>query len=454
MNPSHALIIDDEPDIRELLELTLSKMGIETTSATDLGAARQLLTRHKFDLCFTDMQLPDGDGLDLVRYINSELPELPVAVITAHGSMSTAVEALKNGAFDFVSKPVQLARLRQLVEQALRLRRIDGDAALAAHNALVGNSPVMRKLQTQIDKLARSQAPVHLFGESGSGKEMVARCLHAKSPRREAPFVPVNCGAIPEGLVESEFFGHKKGSFTGATQDKEGLFQAANGGTLLLDEVAELPMAIQVKLLRVIQEMQVRQIGSQQETPVDVRILSATNKNLGQLVEAGDFREDLYYRINVISVHVPALRQRTEDIEMLSRHFLERQALPGGAQFKISADALEKLRSYTFPGNVRELQNILERACALCDDDCIRAEDLSFNPAVSADDASQLPAHRVDDSNLGDYLEGHERLKIIEALEATNWNKTEAAKRLGISFRALRYRVKKLGLQDKLADTD
>ena len=445
-----ALVIDDEPDIRELLELTLGRMDIDTHSAADLKQARQLLAQHHFDLCLTDMRLPDGNGLTLVEEIQQQYPDLPVAVITAHGSMDAAIHALKAGAFDFVSKPVDLQVLRNLVSSALKLADSELQPDRRSRDTLLGDAPVMQQIRATIVKLSRSQAPVYITGESGTGKELVARLIHSKGPRAEKPFVPVNCGAIPAELMESEFFGHRKGSFTGAASDKEGLFQAANGGTLFLDEVADLPLHMQVKLLRAIQEKAVRPVGTHAEIPVDVRILSATHKDLGRLVEEGQFRQDLFYRIHVIELKVPSLRERPEDIPMLASHVLERLARQMEiAVPHINAEALDKLRRYRFPGNVRELENTLERAMTLCEGDTIQAQDLhlretdSPTPAASAEAAASLPAGLP----LEDYLGSIEKQAILDALEKANHNKTQAAKLLGITFRALRYRLKKLGLE-------
>ena len=445
-----ALVIDDEPDIRELLELTLGRMDIDTHSAADLKQARQLLAQHHFDLCLTDMRLPDGNGLTLVEEIQQQYPDLPVAVITAHGSMDAAIHALKAGAFDFVSKPVDLQVLRNLVNSALKLADSELQPDRRSRDTLLGDAPVMQEIRATIVKLSRSQAPVYITGESGTGKELVARLIHSKGPRAEKPFVPVNCGAIPAELMESEFFGHRKGSFTGAASDKEGLFQAANGGTLFLDEVADLPLHMQVKLLRAIQEKAVRPVGTHAEIPVDVRILSATHKDLGRLVEEGQFRQDLFYRIHVIELKVPSLRERPEDIPMLASHVLERLARQMEiAVPHINAEALDKLRRYRFPGNVRELENTLERAMTLCEGDTIQAQDLhlretdSPTPAASAEAAASLPAGLP----LEDYLGSIEKQAILDALEKANHNKTQAAKLLGITFRALRYRLKKLGLE-------
>ena len=445
MSQPLALIIDDEPDICELLELTLSGMGIETRSAATLEQARTLLKQNRFDLCLTDMRLPDGSGLDLLREIRETHPALPVAVITAHGNMELAIEALKAGAFDFLSKPVDLQQLRSQIGNALRISPRCLRERRTRH-ILIGDSPAMRTLRGAVEKVSRSQAPVFISGESGTGKELVARMIHRQGPRSEGPFIPVNCGAIPAELMESEFFGHTKGSFTGATRDKEGLFQAADGGTLFLDEVADLPLAMQVKLLRAIQEKRIRPVGSAREIPVDVRILSASHKNLARLVEGGEFRRDLYYRINVIEIPVPPLRERLEDIPILVEHIMERLAKQNRSPLpRIEPAALEQLRRYRFPGNVRELENILERAFALCDGDLIRPADLGIVPAMEP-----APAESTSEQEtlpLEQRLANIERAEILKALEANDHNKTAAARQLGMSFRSLRYRLKKLGLE-------
>ena len=435
MAQPHALIVDDEPDICELLAITLGRMGIATTVAATLAAARAALAANSFDLCLTDMRLPDGSGLDLVSLIQQRYAALPVAVITAHGSMEAAIQALKAGAFDFVNKPVDLHNLRKLVAQAVTLAGPAPPRALVA--PLIGRSHLIEKLHETIAKLARSQAPIHISGESGTGKELVARLIHAQSSRASQPFVPVNCGAIAPDLIESELFGHVKGSFTGATNDKMGLFEAADGGSLFLDEVAELPLTLQVKLLRAVQEKRIRRVGAAHEQPVDCRILSATHKDLASMVAGGLFRQDLYYRINVIEVKVPPLRERAEDIEPLAQYFLARLG-QAQAPLPLSAPAWAALRAYAFPGNVRELENILERACALCDAGTIEVADLLL-PALPV--AAGPPA-----GELQPWLDELERRRILEALEQTRWNKTQAAKLLGISFRALRYRLDRLGL--------
>jgi two-component system response regulator PilR (NtrC family) len=462
MTTQTALIVDDEPDIRDLLEITLTRMGITTYTAPDLASARELLQQHKPQLCLTDMNLPDGNGIALVHWIQQHTPCTPVAVITAYGSMDTAIESLKAGAFDFVSKPMELPRLRELVNSALKLSepKARETADSDEPGLLLGDSPQIRKLRTQTKKLARSQAPVFISGESGSGKELVARMIHLQGPRSDGPFVAVNCGAIPSELMESEFFGHKKGSFTGAVENKQGLFRSADGGTLFLDEVADLPLAMQVKLLRAIQEKAVRPVGDTKEVPVDIRVLSATHKNLPELVQEGDFRQDLFYRINVIELAVPPLRERAEDIPLLAEHILQRIAREYECDpARLTPAAIERLKGYEFPGNVRELENILERAFTLCDEDLIDAGDLHLGGGVApagsvsavresaseADAASApVPEGEID---LEGYLESIERQAIEKALEATRWNKTAAAKRLGISFRALRYRLKKLGME-------
>ena len=460
MTKQTALIVDDEPDIRDLLEITLTRMGIEAYTAPDLASARSLLARHQPNLCLTDMNLPDGNGIELVQWIQEHSPCTPVAVITAYGSMDTAIESLKAGAFDFVSKPVELPRLRELVNSALKLSepKLQPAEENDEPGLLLGESPQICKLRNQTRKLARSQAPVFISGESGSGKELVARMIHLQGPRADGPFIAVNCGAIPSELMESEFFGHKKGSFTGAIDNKPGLFRSADGGTLFLDEVADLPLAMQVKLLRAIQEKAVRPVGDSQEIAVDTRILSATHKNLPELVQEGSFRQDLFYRINVIELAVPPLRDRGDDIPLLANHILQRIAREYECDpARLTPAAAERLSGYDFPGNVRELENILERAFTLCDDDAIDAEDLHLNGGAAADPANAgtstsnnktTPANTIPDGemNLENFLEGIERQAIEKALEATRWNKTAAARRLGISFRALRYRLKKLGM--------
>ena len=442
-----ALIIDDEPDIRELLEITLHRMDVATRSAENLDQARNLLATEDFDLCLTDMRLPDGNGIDFVRHIQQTKPEIPVAMITAHGNMELAIEALKAGAFDFVSKPVDLNILRNLVTTALKLgnKSFEGPADKTA--SLLGISAAIQQTRNTISKLARSQAPVYISGESGAGKELAARLIHDTGPRSDQPFVPVNCGAIPAELMESEFFGHKKGSFTGAVSDKQGLFQAADGGTLFLDEVADLPLDMQVKLLRAIQEKAIRPIGTQQEIPINVRILSATHKDLHQLTEAGRFRQDLYYRINVIELHMPSLRERPEDIPLLVEHFLRQIAREWQTEVpRLNPEALAALQQYAFPGNVRELENILERAMTLCEGNMIQETDLRLT-ASNEPLSGEFAQPDLSDRNLDSALNSTERDAIIRALEQSRYNKTAAAKLLGLSFRQLRYRIKKLGIE-------
>ena len=447
MAHARVLVIDDEPDILDLLSMTLKRMDLDPDTASDLGEAREKLLASRFDLCLTDMKLPDGDGLDLVEWMQTHAPSVPVAVITAHGNVEAAVRALKLGAFDFVSKPVRVGDLRKMVQTALRL---DGSGARTAgeppEGGLIGQSEAMAKVRRMIAKVARSQAPVYIFGESGTGKELVARLIHESGPRASGPFVPVNGGAIPTELMESEFFGHRKGSFTGAVDDKEGLIRSAEGGTLFLDEVGDLPLHMQVKLLRVIQERAVRPVGDTKEIPVDVRFLSASHKDLASLVAEGEFREDLYYRINVIDLRVPPLRERGEDIILLASYFLEQMSRTMDIPVpEISSKAAERLLDHGFPGNVRELENVLERALTMADSGRIEAEDIELRggPAKSAATGTVAPGEAPLESQLQDM----EREAIVQALEQTRYNKTAAAKLLGISFRQLRYRIKKLGLE-------
>ncbi|TWI02878.1 two-component system response regulator PilR (NtrC family) [Luteimonas cucumeris] len=469
--PRSALVVDDERDIRELLVLTLGRMGLRVDTAATVTGAREMLSREKYALCLTDMRLPDGSGIDLVQEISTRHPNTPVAMITAFGNVEAAVEALKAGAFDFVAKPVDLTVLRDLVRHALMLGTHRAQIATSAGPRLQGDSPAMVTLRQTIAKVSRSQAPVYIVGESGVGKELTARSIHEQSARATAPFVPVNCGAIPTELMESEFFGHRKGSFTGAHADKPGLFQAAEGGTLFLDEVAELPLSMQVKLLRAIQEKSVRPVGAASEVPVDVRILSATHKNLEKLVDEGRFRHDLYYRINVIELQVPPLRERRDDLPGLAQSILQRLAIPHHrVPPTLSRSALDALNAYSFPGNVRELENILERAMAMADGDTIEAADLRLPargaeppPATSTSTPAAAPIQqpsltdpRFDPRRLdpGDtagsalpmYIEQMERAAIEKALQDHRYNKTKTAAALGITFRALRYKLKKLGI--------
>jgi two-component system, NtrC family, response regulator PilR len=482
MSKQYALVIDDERDIRELLTLTLGRMDLVVETAATVAEARQRLAERHFALCFTDMRLPDGSGQEIVELIAAQHSETPVAMITAYGNVDAAVTALKAGAFDFVSKPVDISVLRRLVQTALKLSEEKRADQTASSSKLIGDSAPMAELRSTISKVARSQAPVYIAGESGVGKELAARLIHELGPRSGAPFVPVNCGAIPSELMESEFFGHRKGSFTGAHADKDGLFHAAQGGTLFLDEVAELPVHMQVKLLRVIQEKAVRPIGARAELPVDVRILSATHKNLARLVELGSFRQDLFYRINVIELRVPPLRERREDIPKLAARVLERLAQgSGGPPARLAPEALKALLAYDFPGNVRELENVLERAVAMCEGGNITAEDLrlTIRSAGIAEPTETLPSYaaeptrsfaptmppprtpppfpgsmprdeRLDEEFPGDLAAAvaeTERAAIMKALEATRWNRTAAAKQLGLTLRQLRYRLEKLGIE-------
>lgn len=440
--PLKCLIVDDEADIRELLVLTLERMELQADSAADIASARQLLEHNSYALCLTDMRLPDGDGLELMRHITQHHPGLPVAVITAYGSAENAVAALKAGAFDYLSKPISLKQLRPLIQAALKLseppKTSNGDLAL------IGDSAPMMQVRSMITKLSRSQAPVYISGESGSGKELAARLIHTNSSRSEAPFVPVNCGAIPESLMESEFFGHKKGAFTGAHQDKIGFFQAADSGTLFLDEVADLPLPMQVKLLRAIQEKKVRMVGSTAEEAVDVRIISATHRDLAKMMETGQFRQDLYYRLNVIELKMPALREMPDDIPKLAESLLSRLCEElSTPQPQLSNEALALLRGHNFHGNVRELENVLERALALCDGERIAAEDLLLKTTATSTNAAPV-THA--DVPLPEFLESIEKQAILDALVKSGQNKTAAAKLLGVSFRTLRYRLGKLGL--------
>lgn len=433
------LVVDDEPDIRELIDLTLCRMGLHAVCVGSVSEAKVVLDAEPFALCLTDMRLPDGEGLAIVEYIAAHHARTPVAVITAYGSAGNAVAALKAGAFDYLAKPVGLDQLRTLVKSALKLPEVGAAPAVAAQS-LLGDSACMQQVRELIGKLARSQAPIYISGESGSGKERAARLIHTQSPRQAAPFVPVNCGAIPETLVESEFFGYRKGAFTGADAEREGFFQAADGGTLFLDEVADLPLAMQVKLLRAIQEKRVRKVGSVTEEAVDVRIICATHKNLRDAVEEGLFRQDLYYRLNVIELRMPPLRERREDIVPLAEALLARMG--GNMGLTLSPEAADALLAYAFPGNVRELENVLERAVALSSGQRIEVADLRLEPdAVEA----VLPGRGAE--NLDDYLNRLERQAILEALEKTGGNRTAAARLLGVTFRSLRYRLERLGIE-------
>ena len=444
---ARVLVIDDEADIRELLDLTLARMGLAADCVGTVAQARAMLAQEHYNLCLTDMRLPDGEGLDIVRLIGAEYGETPVAVITAFGSADNAVAALKAGAFDYLAKPVALEQLRTLIKSALNLPQAGDSGVVSAEGAdlagkLIGDSPAVVYVREMIGKLARSQAPVYVSGESGSGKELAARLIHTQSARQAAPFVPVNCGAIPENLMESEFFGYKKGAFTGADSDRDGFFQVANGGTLFLDEVADLPLAMQVKLLRAIQEKKVRKVGSAVEEAVDVRIISATHRKLKECVDAGSFRQDLYYRLNVIELKMPALRERQEDIPRLVEAALSR--ICGTRPPQLSGEALRALCSYSYPGNVRELENILERASALCADGKVELDDLQ----LAADTAVDGGVTHNSSETLDDHINRVEKQLIVEALAKTGFNRTAAARLLGVTFRSLRYRIERLGIEE------
>ena len=438
------LVVDDEADIRELLDLTLARMGLLADCVGSLAEARRMLASQRYQLCLTDMRLPDGEGLDLVRHIAETVTDLPVAVITAHGSTENAVSALKAGAFDYIAKPVSLDQLRGMVKSALDLPSPDSSGGMGGESDLLGDSPAIEQVRGLIDRVARSQAPVHVTGESGSGKELAARLIHDLGARRDRAFVPVNCGAIPENLMESEFFGYRKGAFTGASEDREGFFQVADGGTLFLDEVAELPLTMQVKLLRAIQEKRVRKVGATGEEAVDVRVICATHQDLKALVELGRFRQDLFYRLNVIELRMPALRECREDIPAMARHILQRSARTAGLiPPPLTASALEALQSYPFPGNVRELENVLERALALMAGESIDAADLNLAPAQLSGIASAAVG-----GSLQDHLDQVERQAILDALTQSNGNRTAAARLLGVTFRSLRYRMARLGMNE------
>jgi len=446
---ARVLIVDDEKDLLDLLELALSRMGLGVGRAGTVKEALRQLDSKKYNLCLTDMRLPDGDGLEVVNHVAAHHAEVPVAVITAHGNMENAISVLKAGAFDYLSKPVALDQLRALVKAALKLPQSPApstpDGGLGAEPVLLGKSPAMEAVRGLIERVARSQAPVHISGESGSGKELAARLIVEKSARRGQPFIAVNCGAIPETLMESEFFGYRKGSFTGADRDRDGFFQAADGGTLFLDEVADLPLSMQVKLLRAIQEKKVRKVGDTQEEPVDVRIISATHRSLAELVQQGKFRQDLYYRLNVIALHMPALRELRDDIADIARQLLAR--LRGDVAIEFAPEALELLRQYDFPGNVRELENLIERALALCNGGKITPDDL--NLTVPDDNKTAGTGTAASKYSLPDYLDRVERRAILRALQQTGFNRTAAARLLGVTFRTLRYRMERLGITEK-----
>lgn len=506
------LIIDDEPDIRELLTMTISRMGLDCHSAANLNEATNLLSSYAFDACLTDMRLPDGNGVDFVKHLKETYPDLPVAVVTAHGDMDAAVVAMKNGAYDFVSKPVDIHQLRKLVTTAVALGTqsandsyVEPDAtaqnetssskksennkgpaitsqALTGTDQLIGSSPSIQHLKEMILKLGRTNAPVWISGESGTGKELTARLIHENSARREGPFIAINCGAIPANLMDSEFFGHKKGSFTGAVSDNQGLFKHAEGGTLFLDEVAELTLPMQVKLLRAIQEKSIRPVGTADEIPIDVRILSASHKNLADEVKAGNFRHDLYYRLNVINLVCPSLRDRKEDVPALAKHMLAAIECPdfdssdeNNSQelgYHFTDEALESLKLYDFPGNVRELENILERTTAIASATLLDSADLQIE-SISLQNNSELrsgidtlpnkvipdnkPTPEIPNTSLNtsnesknaDATKSIDREVLKSALEAHRWNRKATAKSLGLTYRQLRYRIEQLNLGDE-----
>ncbi len=443
--PPLVLLVDDEPDIIELLEMTLLKMGLQVDKAVNVRQALAKLSEQRYDLCLTDMRMPDGEGLQIVQYIAQHNLDVPVAVITAHGNMDNAISVLKAGAFDYLAKPVALDQLRSLVKSALHLPQ----AGPSGDKTLLGHSPAMLKVRDLIKRVARSQAPVHVSGESGSGKELAARLIVQSGARHDQPFVAVNCGAIPENLMESEFFCYKKGAFTGADKDRDGFFQAAHGGTLFLDEVADLPLAMQVKLLRVIQEKRVRKVGATGEDAVDVRIISATHNDLAERVKQGKFRQDLYYRLNVIPIQMPPLRELREDISEIAQQTLDR--LRGSAAATFSDGALQALRAYAFPGNVRELENVIERALALCSDGLITEQDLQLTPVETEHTVPPVPGGKY---SLPDHLDQVERQALLAALEQTRFNRTAAAKLLGLTFRTMRYRMERLGIKAPEGEDD
>ncbi len=442
------LVVDDEPDIRELLDMTLARMGLACQCAGSVAEARRLLEQHHFRLCLTDMRLPDGEGLELVRHIATHYHDVPVAVITAYGNMDNAVQALKSGAFDYLAKPVSLEQLRTLVKSAIALPQPDHKHVQGNEPILFGDSPAIQQIRALIERVARSQAPVYISGESGSGKELAARLIHQRGARHDHPFIAVNCGAIPESLMESEFFGYRKGAFTGADQDRSGFFQAADSGTLFLDEVADLPLSMQVKLLRAIQEKRVRKVGATSEEPVDVRLICATHQDLKAMVEQGRFRQDLFYRLNVIGLRMPALRECRDDIAQLAEHLLKRLAIEAGvSKPRFSPSALQALFAHSFPGNVRELENTLERALALLNGDVIEAADLHLmieEPAMQKD-IRQPDA--MASTSLHEQLDRTERQAIQDALQKAQFNHAMAAQLLGVTARSLHYRMDRLRMR-------
>ncbi|MDN5864778.1 MAG: sigma-54 dependent transcriptional regulator [Gammaproteobacteria bacterium] len=443
MNSRRILVIDDEADIRDLVSLTLTDAGLTAIEAENLAEAHRAMAGKDIDLVLTDMRLPDGDGIEFVSWMQTNAPGIPVAVITAYGNVETAVNALKAGAFDFINKPLDLERLRQVVASALRLENNDADVA-GKTPQLLGEAPTMHALRALITRVGRSEAPVLITGESGTGKELAARLVHAASVRANSPFLPVNCGAIPSELMESELFGHRKGSFTGAVADRAGLIASADGGTVFLDEIAELPPAMQVKLLRVLQERKVRPIGSTEEIDVDVRFLSATHSDLEERISENRFREDLFYRIDVIRLAMPPLRERPEDIPLLAEHILARMAGEADAPpLALDPEALALIQAHPFPGNVRELENILERALAFSSGGIIKAEDIRIRRSERA----QRPEADGNNQPLPERVEAIQREEIEKTLREAGGNQSEAARRLGMTARQLRYRIAKLGIK-------
>jgi two-component system response regulator PilR (NtrC family) len=447
------LIVDDEADLRELALRSLLPLDIECLTAKNLEEAYEILNQHgdRIDFSLVDIKLPDGNGIDFVKEIQKKSPQTHVAVVTAYGNHELNALAVQAGASDFLNKPIDLGKLRSLVRNVLKAKEeralnLFANRSTQILNRFVGKSATIELVKEKVKKIARGQAPVYIRGESGSGKEVVARIIHDLSPRHEQDFVPVNCGAIPNDLMESEFFGYKKGAFTGAGYDKQGLFQIAHKGTLFLDEVAELPLHMQVKLLRAIQENRIRPLGHHQEIPVDVRILSASHRDLAALVREGKFREDLFYRINVIELCVPPLRDHPEDITDLVHKILNsltsnpRYHFDNSSPLQISGKAMNALLQYDFPGNVRELENILERAATLCEKNLIQVDDLQLPERHASEPMENLLDPRLD---------GIEKATILDALTRVEWNKTHAAKLLGISLSKLRYRMQRLNLNDK-----
>lgn len=457
------LLVDDEEDLCTLMSMTLSRMGMNSHVAHNITDAKKLLTENKYDACLTDFNLPDGNGLEMVQHISENHSLLPVAVLTAYGNMDIAISALKAGAFDFVNKPIKQQHLQQLLDKALNPPLVFAESnneSLIENKMLIGQSVPIQQLKITLKKIARSQAPVFITGESGTGKEVVANLVHRLSNRNEGPFIAINCGAIPSDLMESELFGHKKGSFTGATQDKQGLIQSAHGGSLFLDEIADLPLNMQVKLLRAVQEKRIRPIGSDTEIDVDFRVISASHQDLESMVQQGRFRQDLFFRIHVIDLVLPPLRERGNDILLLAEHFIQRVSQEWRIPPKYLTDKAKifLLKQY-YPGNVRELRNIIERAITLSDDKSIDIQHFQNTSLKQFTIQVEEIAPDLESPNLGTnklpteglelYLEKIEKEILLNALNLTHWNRTLAAKKLGMSFRSLRYRLKKFGL-----DTD